>query len=193
LTYAAIGASDAIGWGVNDPHRNGWVPTLARELPQPSQLVNLGVGGTRLRDALDQQLPRAIAAQPDLVTIWLAVNDLLGGVPLDRYKADLNRLVGELRTKTNAVIAIGNVPYPPAALDPWGFPDVIKRTVAGVWNMTIAGVARANGALVVDLYRNWPLATHPEFIGPDGLHPTADGYRTLAESFLGTLREHKVL
>ena len=193
VTYAAIGASDTIGWGVRDPHRDGWVPTLARHLPQPSKLVNLGIGGTRLREALDQQLPHAVEAQPDLITVWLAVNDLLGGVSLGGYKADLNRLLGELRAKTNAVIAIGNVPYPPAALDPWGFPEVIKRTVAAVWNGTIAEAARMHGAILVDLYRRWPLAQHPEFIGPDGLHPTADGYRTLAESFLGSLREHKIL
>jgi len=57
----------------------------------------------------------------------------------------------------------------------------------------IAGAARAHGALLVDLYRRWPLAHHPEFIGPDGLHPTAAGYGALANTFFGTLRDYGVV
>jgi acyl-CoA thioesterase-1 len=193
LTYVAIGASDAIGWGVPDRAKDGWVPIFRRRLPQPATLVNLGEGGTLLREAVAHQLPRAIAAQPDLVTIWLVVNDVIGGVPLEQYKANLDRLLGELREKTKAVIAIGNAPYPPAALDPWGFPEIVKRAVAGRWNSVIAGAAKAHGAVLVDLYRGWPLARHPEFIGPDGLHPTAAGYRTLADTFFGTLHEYGVV
>jgi lysophospholipase L1-like esterase len=193
LTYVAIGASDTIGWGTPHRSRDGWVPLLRHALPQPAQSVNLGVGGTTLREALAVQLPRAIEAQPHLVTIWLVVNDVLGGVPLDRYRADLDHLLGALRVQTNAVVAIGNAPYPPARLDPWGFPDLVRRMVAGQWNRVIASAARAHGALVVDLYARWPLDTHPEFIGPDGLHPTAAGYRALADTFLATLREQRVL
>jgi lysophospholipase L1-like esterase len=193
LTYVAIGASDAVGWGVANRGRDGWVPVFQRQLPQPTRLLNLGVGGTLLQNAVDEQLPRAIAAQPDLVTIWLVVNDVIGGVRLDRYRDNLHRLLGELREKTDAVVAIGNVPYPPASLDPWGFPEFVKRTVTGRWNGVIAGAARAHGAVLVDLYRHWPLAQNPHFIGPDGLHPTAAGHHALAETFLTTLRTHGVV
>ena len=193
LTYVAIGASDTVGWGVSDRARDGWVPALARALPQPAQVVNLGVGGTRLRAALTQQLPRAIEAQPDLVTIWLVVNDVLGGVSLRQYRDDLNHLLGALRTHTSAVVAVANAPYPPAALDPWGFPEVIKRAVTTRWNAVISDATRRHGAIGVDLYRRWSLTEHPEFIGPDGLHPTHAGYRALASTFLATLREHAVL
>jgi lysophospholipase L1-like esterase len=193
LTYVAIGASDAVGWGVPDRDRDGWVAVFRQRLPQPAELVNLGVGGTLLHEAIQYQLPRAVSAQPDLITIWLVVNDVIAGVPLDQYKANLHRMLRELREKTKAVIAIGNAPYPPATLDPWGFPEIIKRTVAGRWNSVIAGAARTHGAILVDLYRHWPLAHHPEFIGPDGLHPTVSGYQALAEAFFATLHDHRVV
>jgi lysophospholipase L1-like esterase len=193
LTYVAIGASDTEGWGVPAPRRDGWVPVLAGHLPQPAEVVNLGVGGTTLRRALDGQLPEALRAQPHLVTVWLAVNDVLRGVPLDQYRADLDHLLGTLRAETGAVVAVGNLPYPPASLDPWGFPDIVRRSVAGAWNTVIGETARRHGAIVVDLFRRWPLHAHPEFIGEDGLHPTVAGYRALADVFLGVLRTEGVL
>jgi lysophospholipase L1-like esterase len=193
LTYVAIGASDTVGFGIADRVRRGWVPLLNNELPQPSRLINLGWGGSTLRQALTQQLPRAIEAQPDLVTVWLAVNDVLGGVGLNEYRVDLEYLLGELRTKTRAVVAVGNVPYPAAFLDPWGVPEIVRRTVAGSWNRAIAGAAHKHGAIVVDLYHGWRVAEHPEYIGPDGLHPSEAGYASLAETYVATLRAQRVI
>ena len=193
LTYAAIGASDAAGFGVAVPRREGWVPQLARQLPQPVRLVNLGVPGSTLRDALTEQLPRAPQAEPDLVTVWLVVKDVLAGVSPTDYAADLDRLLGELRSETDAVIAVANAPFPPAALDPWGMPDVARRAVALTCNAIIGRATRTHGAVLVDLYARWPLAQHPDHIGPDGLHPTAAGYRALADAFLATLRQQRVV
>src|SRR5438093_6722080 len=92
ITYAAIGASDAAGVGVEDPQRDGWVPVLFRQLPRPAKLVNLGIPGIKLREAIDVELPPALETNASLFTVWLVVNDVLGGVPLDQYKADLDRL-----------------------------------------------------------------------------------------------------
>jgi lysophospholipase L1-like esterase len=102
-------------------------------------------------------------------------------------------LLRELRDKTNAVVVVGNVPYPAAHLDPWGIPEIVRRTVAGSWNRAIMASARAHGALVADLYTRWSVAERPDYIGPDGLHPTAAGYGALANVFAATLREQGVL
>ncbi len=193
LTYVAIGASDAVGMGTRDPAREGWVPLLAQQLPPGTRLVNLGVPGIALHDAVDQALPRAVAAQPGLITIWLVVNDVLAGVPLDRYRADLERLIGGLRAGTKAAIMLGNLPDPPGDLGGAQVPAFVRRTIIGQWNNAIAATARDHDAILVDLYRRWPVGEHPEFIGPDGLHPTAAGYRSLAEVFVATLREERLL
>jgi lysophospholipase L1-like esterase len=182
-----------VGFGVASPRREGWVPLLARQLPQPVQLVNLGVPGTTLRQALAEQLPRAIRAQPDLITVWLLVNDVLAGVSPTTYGADLDRLLGELRANTSAVVAVGNAPLAPAGLDPWGMPDVARRGITLAWNAVIARAAQKHGAVLVDLHTRWPLADHPDHIGPDGLHPTAAGYRALADAFLAALRQQRVV
>src|SRR5438045_5013738 len=70
LTYVAIGASDTVGVGAGSPDTESWPAVLWWRLPPGSQFVNLGVSGSLLHQALDQQLPVAIDMSPDLVTVW---------------------------------------------------------------------------------------------------------------------------
>jgi lysophospholipase L1-like esterase len=193
VTYAALGASDTAGIGVEDPQRDSWVAVLTRQLPQPARLINLGIPGVRLFEALEVELPPALEAKPQLITIWLVVNDILTSVPLDRYRADLDRLLAALRNGTGAKVAIGNVPNAPDSLPYLGLPPAERRIVADTWNAAIAASAAAHGATLVDLFRRWPLREHPEYIGPDRLHPTVIGYRTLAETFRTVLSEERII
>ena len=182
FVYVAIGASDSYGVGVADPVTQSWPAVLARRLPAGTHFVNLGVPGIVLSRALGVELPVALDAHPDLVTVWLAVNDLAAGVPLPRYRHDLDMLLGTLQRRTHARVLIANLPD--LALLPTfaGYPQL--GPVLTTWNAVIAAEARAHGAVLVDLYRHWrELAQHPEYVGPDGLHPSAEGYRRLAALF----------
>ena len=188
LVYVAIGASDAVGVGASAPERDGWVPRLRDRLPADSTLVNLGVAGSKLSDALEQQLPVALAAQPDLVTVWLATNDLTGRVPLEAYAADLDRLLGALDA-TGATVLLGNLPdlaQLPAlrAVDP-----LLMRREVDTWNAAIAEVASRHRVVLVDLRTTWQeLAAHPEYVAADGFHPSSLGHARLAEQFWQALQ-----
>ena len=182
FVYVAIGASDSYGVGTDDPATKSWPAVLARSLPRGTHFVNLGVPGILLHRALDVELPVALDAHPTLVTVWLAVNDLAAGVPLSSYRHDLGVLLGTLRQATHARVLLANVPdltLLPAFRAYGGLGPVVVA-----WNAAIAAEARAHGAILVDVYAHWrDLALHPEYVGPDGLHPTAEGYRRLAELF----------
>jgi lysophospholipase L1-like esterase len=184
LTYVALGASDSVGVGANVPELESWVSVLHGELPPGSRLVNLGVSGTLLREAIDQQLPVALDSDPDLVTVWLAVNDLNARVPLERYAAELDRLLSALRQGTHATILVGNIPD--VARLP-AYQQVDRRVVRAEvdrWNASIAEVVARHGAELVDLHAGWQeLAEHPEYVGRDGFHPSTEGHRRLAGIF----------
>ena len=49
-TLVVLGASDAYGVGTNDPDRDNWPTSLARQLHGQIHLVNLGVPGATLED-----------------------------------------------------------------------------------------------------------------------------------------------
>lgn len=184
LTYVAIGASDTVGVGARDPEREGWVPRFAAGLGPNVRTINLGVSGSTLGQALREQLGPAVDADPDLVTVWLAVNDLNARIPLDQYAADLDRLLGSLRA-TGARVLVANVPDLPrigvyAQVDPQ-----LLRAEVRQWNDVIGQVTERHGAELVDLNAAWrELAEYPEYISSDDFHPSSEGYARLADLFL---------
>ena len=180
LTYVAIGASDSAGVGAAMPERESWPAVLHRRLPDGSRLVNLGINGSLLRQALDQQLPVALDSAPDLITVWLAVNDYGARVPLEPYLADLSTLLSELRSKTRATVLVGNIP------DLGAIPAAGRFDLRFVdrWNAGIDEIVRRHEATLVDLRTTWQeVREHPEYISSDGFHPSTAGYRRLAEVF----------
>lgn len=180
LAYVAIGASDSAGVGANVPDQESWPAVLQRKLPAGSRLVNLGVSGSLLQQAIGQQLPVALDSDPDLVTVWLAVNDYAARVPLERYAADLDSLLGELRARTEATVLVGNIP------DLGALPSAGRFDLRDVdrWNAAIDEAVRRHGAILVDLKATWrEVREHPEYISSDGFHPSTVGYQRLADIF----------
>ncbi len=187
FTYVAVGASDAVGVGARDPDTEGWVPRFGARLGRDVRVVNLGVSGSTLAQALQEQLGPAVDAQPDVVTVWLAVNDLNARVPLERYSDNLDQLLDRLST-TRARVLVGNVPdlarlASAAGRDPGPLNEEVRR-----WNTEIAAAAQRHGATLVDLHARWQeVAEHPEYLSQDGFHPSSEGYARLADVFAEAL------
>jgi len=104
-----------------------------------------------ISEALDQQLPVALDAQPTVVTVWLAVNDLKNGVSLRLYERDLNVLLMELKS-TGATVLVGNMPdltslpLSDAVLQAYGTPSrVALHAEIARWNASIARIASRHG------------------------------------------------
>ena len=111
LSYVAIGASDTFGFGTSDPYNDNWPTDLAGKFNGKVHLVNLGVPSIHVHQALTMELPVALDVHPDLVTIWLAINDLADHVPVPDYEHDLSLLISRLQAGAPRVrIAIANVP-----------------------------------------------------------------------------------
>ena len=183
LTYVALGASDAVGVGATQPESEGWVPRFGASLGPDTRIINLGVSGSTLAQALQEQLPPALDAQPDVVTVWLAVNDLNARTPLDSYTADLDSLLGQLQP-LGARVLVGNVPDLAAVAAYRGIDPEPLRAEVDRWNAAIAGAVQRHGAQLVDLHATWQeIGQHPEYLASDGFHPSTEGYARLAELF----------
>lgn len=189
LTYVAVGASDSFGVGTYDPDRDNWPTQLAHDLGGSIHLVNLGIPGITVAGARKEELPVAIDAHPDIVTVWLAVNDLAGNVPLDTYSQQLSALLDSLKRNTHARVFVGNLPD--LTLLPY-FSGANQMTLAQTvqaWNIAIARVVSANGATLIDLYSKWSeLALNPGYLASDGLHPSTLGAERLAQFFASVMK-----
>ena len=81
--YVAIGDSSTEGLEDPDGHGGyrGWADRLAQHIadgqPEPLEYANLAVRGLKLHEIRTSQFDRAIALEPDLMTIFGGVNDVI--------------------------------------------------------------------------------------------------------------------
>jgi len=171
---------------------------LTHKLGDQTHLINLGVPGITLHDALNVELPVALDAHPQLVTIWLAVDDLLANTPVDSYSHDLDFLLTHLQSSDPHVhIVLANIPdltlLPRFRTEDRNTLQSLSSQITA-YNTSIEDVAQQHQVVLVDLYQQWSLiVNHPEYIGYDGFHPSTAGYAELAEIFYQTLKTAKYL
>ncbi len=191
FTYVAIGASDTFGIGTSDPYTENWPTDLADKLNQKVHLINLGIPGITLHDALNLELPIALDSHPNLITIWLGVNDIADKVSVTSYSHDLDLMLTRLAYQApSAHILIANIPD--LTLLPYfaSYNQQELHLIIEDYNATIAQQAQQHHAILVNLFQqNYNLRDHPEYISSDGLHPTDLGYLQIAELFYKTLKQ----
>ncbi len=193
--YVALGASDTVGVGTSNPARDNWTAQLAKHLPKGSRYVNLGVSGITLGAAQGVELPKALAAHPTVVTVWLAVNDLNAQVPPSDYGREIDQMLTSLQA-THARVFVGNVPA--LSLVPVyqksGVPLAQIDAAVQAYNGAIAAAAAKHGATVVDLYtHSKEIVGHSNYISSDGFHPSIQDYALLANYFYSVMHAHKAL
>jgi lysophospholipase L1-like esterase len=185
ITYAAIGASDVEGAGADDPSTESWINVLHDKMPEGTKLVRLGRGGITLGEANRLEVPGAVVADPDIITMWNVVNDATHGITLTTYLNDLTAALDKLTGETRATVVLLNMPDITILMN--GIPADQKELIRGgveQWNRAIAdAAARYDGRVhVVDLYPiSEEVLNHPEYISGDNFHPSSTGYRRLAE------------
>jgi lysophospholipase L1-like esterase len=185
FVYAAIGASDVVGVGARDPYSESWVALLARNLPANTQLLRLGRNGITLNEANKVEVPQAVAAKPDLVTMWNCVNDATRGIPLAIYTRDLRSALDRLTQDTEAHVVLLNLPDLSLLLPGADSPrhELIRGGIRQ-WNAAMSQAAADYGDRVtlVDLFPgSAQVLTQPDLVSADSFHPSSAGYRWLAD------------
>ena len=212
LLYVAVGASESVGLGTEDPLREAWPRILFRTaLPASAVFVNLGIPGATVAEALARQVPEAVALEPNLVTVWLNANDLIAGVTAAEYEAGLEKLLRTLRRDGSTRVLVANTPpldrlpaylaclpdrpvgSAPCTVGRHVPPPEVLNAAVDAYNDVIARVAERTGATVVDLHAAGLAArragTDAELVSRDGFHPSAAGHRAVAEAFAAVLAE----
>jgi acyl-CoA thioesterase I len=205
--YVAIGASETVGIGTQDPARESWPQQLYQRLPATTVYYNFGIPSETTAAAMRDEVPPALAVQPTLVTVWLNVDDLVAGVSPADYEAQLDGLVAAVRRGGAARVLVANTPrldrlpaY--AACRPSPPPGSPRCPLNGIvlppadqldaliqaYNAAIARVVQRQGAVLVDLYGAGAVSDqHPEYVSADGFHPSAQGAAAIAGAFAGAL------
>ena len=181
--YVALG--DSITEGLCDTSRmpvgefRGWADRLAQLLaharPGDGELrfANLAVRSRRVRDLMQEQLPRALELRPDLVSILMGANDLVG------HRGDPVALAAEVEAAVRALRATGAdvllvTPFLP------------RRATARLFARRFAAfatelrrIAQTHGAALLDV-EALPAIGDLEMWADDKVHLRSRGHRLLA-------------
>ena len=185
ITYVALGDSTVAGVGASSP-ANNYVSRLharLRSIYPNARLTNLGVGGATAAEVAREQLPRALALGPHLVTLSIGPNDITQGRDAGQYERDVATILETLARETPAVVIVNLLPD--LAVAPRFSPEekaAVGRLTAE-FNDVLRRQARQHGAEIVDLYApsQEEVPDRPSLVSSDEYHPSDEGYARWAE------------
>lgn len=175
-----LGDSLAAGYGL-DPSQA--FPALLQEKIDALgsgygyQVVNAGISGDTSasgRRRIDWLLHRRV----DVLILELGANDGLRGVPLEETRSNLQQIVDRTRQRyPDAKVVLAGMQVPPNM-----GPDYTSGFAA-----IFPELARKNGVALVPFLLEG-VAGRRDLNLPDGIHPTAEGHRIVAENVWKVLR-----
>src|ERR1035441_7389463 len=111
VVYVAVGASESVGAGLNDPLIDAWTQLFYRGSLQPSAVfVNMAVPDSTALQALQAQVPTAVSLKPTVATVWLNVDDVFDGVDPSVYGSELRSIVSSLSRGGATTVLVANTP-----------------------------------------------------------------------------------
>jgi lysophospholipase L1-like esterase len=164
----------------------------------PPFIVNAGIGGNNTADLLARIDRDCLAHRPDLTILMIGTNDMnsMKHIPLPKYEQNLRELITRIRNSGSQVLLMTILPvyepylytrHPQAFYAPEGHSER-KRQV----NETIRKAAEDFQQPLLDMHHIFEKAGNiglePDSLlsneantgKTDGVHPTSQGYRTMA-------------
>ena len=186
--YVALGDSFTEGVGDADPNLpngvRGWADRVAAVLAIENPdlaYANLAIRGRKLMPILAEQIEPAIAARPDLVTIYAGANDVL------RPRVDIDALVGAYDEQVGRLVDAGAQVVMFTAYDPGTHPIFgALRGRFATYNELVREVAERHGATLVDF---WRLREYRDdrMWDTDRMHMASPGHQRMAIAVLDAL------
>jgi len=187
LRYVALGDSYTIGTATRSAAER-WpdqlVAWLGSQPPTLHLVANLGVNGYTSADVIRDELPALDGLRPELVSLLVGVNDVVQGIPLQRYRANATAILDALlaRLPADRILTVATPDYTvtPHGAD-YGDPAAQAAGIRVV-NETLRDLAADRGIAFVDIHDLSLLADMDRtLVADDGLHPSGAQYARWVE------------
>ena len=132
------------------------------------RVVNAGASGDTTAGGL-RRVDWALKNRPDIVIVALGANDAMRGQDLASVRANLDAIVARFQ-KAGVRVLVAGMEVPPN----------YGARYAADFRRLHAEVARKRGAAFMPFLLDG-VAGNPRLNLPDGIHPTAEGYRVVVE------------
>jgi len=193
LRYVALGDSYTIGTSVAAADRwpDRLVAALGGEVGPLDLIANMAVNGYSAGDVRRLELPGVAHLRPGFISLLVGVNDVVRGIPVEVYRADLETVVDELLglIPPDRLLLVTTPDYTvtPAGAD-YGDPAVRRAGIEQV-NEILVETADRRGVPVVDIHDlSLRAAADRSLVASDGLHPSGQQYALWIERILPVVR-----
>ena len=214
-TYVAIGGSESVGYDANDPVRQAFPVLLDQKLPHQTAFYDLAVPDASAGDVLAHQEAAAVALRPDLVTVWVGINDLEEDVSPTQFGSELQEIVAPLRAHHAQVLLANLEPITDAPTyhacagtsDPSPEsnhrcfvddrfaagrlpPADVTNAILAAYDAQVADVAHSEGAVLVNVSGALGQAETeaPSPFSPDDFDLSTPGHAVVARLFIAAWR-----
>jgi acyl-CoA thioesterase-1 len=173
-----VAFGDSLTAGLGVAAEDAYPARLQRRLDEEGlhyRIINAGVSGDTTAGGL-RRVDWVLKSRPQLVILELGANDGLRGLKLDETKANLERIIQRCQ-EASVMVVLAGMKLPPN----YGT-DYTKRFEA----------------IYPELAKQYRLTLMPFFLDgvagstslnqTDGIHPTGEGYRLIAEKVLQTVK-----
>ena len=182
----ALGDSYTIGTSVEPAERfpDQLVAALGQVEPTLRLVANLGINGYTSADLIAEELPALERLRPDFVTVLIGVNDVVQGVPIERYEANVTTILDQLRRRLSAdrivTVAVPDYTVTPAGGD-YGDPRQQHDGIVAS-NDVMQRLSAERGIDYVDTFDlSLRAADDRSLVASDGLHPSGKQYALWVE------------
>jgi acyl-CoA thioesterase-1 len=172
----AFGDSLTAGWGV--AAEESYPAQLQRRLDDQGfryRVINGGVSGDTSAGGV-RRIDWALKSRPAMVILELGANDGLRGLNPQETKANLERIIRRCQDASVTVILAGMKLPPNYGIDYTNGFEAIYPALAKQYRLTLIPFFLDGVAGSASLNQD------------DGIHPTSEGYRIIAEKVMDTLK-----
>ncbi len=142
----------------------------------PYTCVNAGLSGETTADGV-HRIDWVLQQEVDIFVLELGGNDVLRGLPLAESKKNLQIIIDKVKAKNpDCKIVIAGMMAPP------NFGSYAKE-----FQQIFPAIAKKNKAALIPFLLDG-VGGDPKLNLPDGIHPTAEGHKILAETVWNTLK-----
>lgn len=193
------------GDSITDAHRNRWrrrdlgtgyvmmvaEHVLAKQREANVKFLNRGISGNRIRDLRKRWRKDCLNLKPDIVSILIGINDILGTffwdepTSIEDFEEDYAVILDLTRKNLNTQIVL---------LEPFLLPlskeQIVIRHDVDARIRVVRKMAEEfeTGLVRLDfVFSEAAKVKSPEFLVTDGVHPTLAGHALIAESWLNNV------
>ena len=152
------------------------VASQLNELGYPTEIINAGQSGDTTAGGL-RRVDWLLKQEPDLLIVELGANDGMRGIPLEEIERNLNGIIDKAQAKDTSVFLMEMY-----------IPSNFGQEYTDGFHAIYETIAKEQRIPMIPFLLQ-EVAGKPELNQADGIHPTAEGHKLMADVVRESLKE----